>query len=237
MANIKSSNLEPGYTNYMSYPLVDLMVWQGLGDLVNRFRVRTLGLEPVSTLWAPGQQTRMRVPMTYLWSPGLVPKPADWGPEITIAGYVFLDLAKSYDPPDDLVKFLERSDDDKRPIIYIGFGSISGIKDARAFCQLIFDATVKAGVRAVVSRGWGGMGDGMDVPESVYMIDNVPHDWLFPQLDAVVHHGGKSLDWDFNVATNKITRSWHYSNRPEAWQAYHDCTLFRGPAFLGQHDR
>lgn len=189
LANIKASNVDREYTNYMSYPLVDLMQWQGLGDLVNRFRVKTLGLEPVSTLWAPGQLTRMRVPMTYLWSPGLVPKPEDWGPEIDIAGYVFLDLAKTYKPPDDLVKFLERSED-SRPIIYIGFGSISGIKDPRAFCELIFEATIAAGVRAVVSRGWGGMGDGMDIPDGVFMVDNVPHDWLFPQLDAVVHHGG-----------------------------------------------
>ncbi|KAJ9657427.1 hypothetical protein H2198_004302 [Neophaeococcomyces mojaviensis] len=190
LANIKSSSTDREYTNYMTYPLIDLMTWQGLGDLVNRFRVKTLGLEPVSTLWAPGQLTRMRVPMTYLWSPGLVPKPEDWGPEIDIAGYVFLDLAKTYKPPEDLVKFLKRTEADTRPIIYVGFGSISGIKDAKAFCELIFEATVQAGVRAIVSRGWGGMGDGMDIPDGVFMIDNVPHDWLFPQLDAVVHHGG-----------------------------------------------
>ena len=70
LANIKTSNVDPGYTNFMSYPLVEMMTWQGLGDLVNRFRVKTLGLEPVSTLWAPGQLFRLKVPYTYLWSPG-----------------------------------------------------------------------------------------------------------------------------------------------------------------------
>ncbi|ETI19595.1 hypothetical protein G647_09429 [Cladophialophora carrionii CBS 160.54] len=188
MANIKSSNVDQRYTNFMSYPLVDLMVWQGLGDLVNRFRVQTLGLEPVSTLWAPGQLSRLKVPMTYLWSPSLVPKPQDWGPEIDIAGYVFLDLAKSYKPPPDLVDFLKTPDE--RPIVYIGFGSIAGIDDPQAFTRMIFDAVEKAGVRAVVSRGWGGMGDGMDKTDGIFLVDNVPHDWLFPQVDAVVHHGG-----------------------------------------------
>lgn len=186
LANIKASNVDREYTNYMSYPLVDLMTWQGLGDLVNRFRVKTLGLEPVSTLWAPGQLSRMRVPMTYLWSPGLVPKPEDWGPEIDIAGYVFLDLADIYKPPAELTEFLSKPG----PKIYIGFGSIAGIKDTEAFCTLLFEAVKSSGVRAVISRGWGGMGDGMDIPEQVFMIDNVPHDWLFPQLDAVCHHGG-----------------------------------------------
>ncbi|EXJ70928.1 uncharacterized protein A1O5_05920 [Cladophialophora psammophila CBS 110553] len=188
LANIKASNVDQRYTNFMSYPLVDLMTWQGLGDLVNRFRVQTLGLEPVSTLWAPGQLSRLKVPVTYLWSPGLVPKPRDWGPEIDIAGYVFLDLAASYNPPEDLTKFLDRSDE--RPIVYIGFGSISGISDPLAFTRMVFEAVEKADVRAVVSRGWGGMGDGMEKPDGIFLIDNVPHDWLFPRVDAVVHHGG-----------------------------------------------
>lgn len=189
LANIKSTNVDQSYSNFMSYPLVDLMTWQGLGDLVNRFRVYTLGLEPVSTLWAPGQLSRLRVPMTYLWSPGLVPKPHDWGPEIDIAGYVFLDLASSYKPPEDLCKFLDRSKDD-RSIVYIGFGSIAGIDDPLAFTKMIFEGVEKAGVRAVISRGWGGMGDGMEKPDGVFLVDNVPHDWLFPKVDAVVHHGG-----------------------------------------------
>lgn len=190
LANIKSSNVDDArYINYMSYPLVDLMTWQGLGDLVNRFRTKTLNLEPVSTLWAPGQLSRLKIPITYLWSPGLVPKPADWGPEIDLAGYVFLDLASSYKPPDDLTQFLERTSDN-RPLVYIGFGSISGIDDAVGFAQMIFDGVAKANVRAIISRGWGGMGDGMDKPDGVFLIDNVPHDWLFQHVDAVIHHGG-----------------------------------------------
>ena len=184
LANIKRSNIDAGYANFMSYPLVDLMTWQGLGDLVNKFRTKTLGLEEVSTLWAPGQLYRLRAPHTYLWSPGLVPKPADWGPEITIAGYVFLELASSYNPSDELLEFLDAGN-----VIYIGFGSIAGIDDPVTFTDMVFEATKLAGVRAVISKGWGGVGAD-HAPENVYMIDNVPHDWLFPRVTAVVHHGG-----------------------------------------------
>ncbi|KAG4028377.1 hypothetical protein MFRU_022g00950 [Monilinia fructicola] len=184
LANIKKTNVDPGYTNFMSYPLVEMMTWQGLGDLVNNFRVKTLGLEPVSTLWAPGQLYRLKVPYTYLWSPGLVPKPKDWGPEIDIAGFVFLDLADSFKPPDDLIKFL----DDGEPPIYIGFGSIV-VDDPDKFTEMIFEAVKKAGVRALVSKGWGGLG-GENTPDNVFMLENTPHDWLFPKVKAVVHHGG-----------------------------------------------
>jgi sterol 3beta-glucosyltransferase len=29
-----------------------------------------------------------------------------------------------------------------------------------------------------------------ELPDSVFMIDSVPHSWLFPRVAAVVHHGG-----------------------------------------------
>lgn len=186
LASIKASNVDLGYTNFISYPLVEMMVWQGLGDLVNDLRVDTLGLDPVSTLWAPGALYRMNVPFAYLWSPSLVPKPADWGDEIDICGFVFLDLASSFTPPDSLTEFLDAGE----APIYIGFGSIV-VDDANKFTNMIFEAVKLAGVRALVSKGWGGLGgDSLDVPENIFLLDNTPHDWLFPRVKACVIHGG-----------------------------------------------
>ncbi|PHH78163.1 hypothetical protein CDD82_3181 [Ophiocordyceps australis] len=184
LASIKKSNVDPGYTNFMSYPLVDMMIWQGLGDLVNNFRVKTLALDPISTLWAPGATYRLHVPFTYLWSPALVPKPQDWGPEIDVAGFVFLDLASSFEPPPELLRFMDAGE----PPIYIGFGSII-VDDADSFTAMIFEAVAKAGVRALVSKGWGRLGAD-NVPENIFMLDNTPHDWLFPRVKACVIHGG-----------------------------------------------
>lgn len=45
---------------------------------------------------------------------------ADWGPKIDVVGFCFLDLASNYEPPEELVKWLE---DGEKPI-YIGFGSL-----------------------------------------------------------------------------------------------------------------
>ncbi|EGO21898.1 hypothetical protein SERLADRAFT_397454 [Serpula lacrymans var. lacrymans S7.9] len=55
--------------------------------------------------------------------------------------------------------------------------------------ELIFDATAQASVRAVVSAGWGGLG-GVTIPDHIHILGNVPHDWLFSRVSAVVHHGG-----------------------------------------------
>jgi UDP:flavonoid glycosyltransferase YjiC (YdhE family) len=40
-----------------------------------------------------------------------------------------------------------------------------------------------------VQAGWGGLG-GKHLLDKVLQIEWVPHDWLFPQMAAVVHHGG-----------------------------------------------
>jgi sterol 3beta-glucosyltransferase len=44
-----------------------------------------------------------------------------------------------------------------------------------------------------LATGRGGIGEAIcdrDLPENIFVLDYVPHDWLFPQLSAVVHHGG-----------------------------------------------
>lgn len=67
LANITSSNTDDVMTNYLSYALVEMMTWQGLGDVINRFRSKVLDLEPLSLFWAPGLLTRLRIPYTYCW--------------------------------------------------------------------------------------------------------------------------------------------------------------------------
>ena len=31
---------------------------------------------------------------------------------------------------------------------------------------------------------------GMPLPDATFVVRSVPHDWLFPQVSAVIHHGG-----------------------------------------------
>ncbi|KAK4672869.1 hypothetical protein QC763_106820 [Podospora pseudopauciseta] len=186
LADIIATNADDVLTNYVSYTLVEMMTWQGLGDVINRFRTNVLDLESLSLLWAPGLISRMRIPTTYCWSPALIPKPADWGEEVSVSGFFFLNLESGYEPDPTLKAFLDAGP----PPVYIGFGSIV-VDDPDALTKTIFDAVKRTGVRALVSKGWGGIGgDALSLPENVFMLGNCPHDWLFKKVAAVVHHGG-----------------------------------------------
>ncbi|KAH7110043.1 glycosyltransferase family 28 domain-containing protein [Dactylonectria estremocensis] len=185
LASMNYGDTDAAVANYFSFMIMELLTWQGLGDLINKFRTQILCLDPISPMWGFQLLPRLRVPYSYLWSQSLIPKPSDWGSHISITGFSFLSLANSYTPPADLVDFLERGP----PPIYVGFGSIV-VDDPQALTRLIFYAVKLAGVRAIVSKGWGGVGSGDDVPETIYLIGNCPHDWLFQRVSAVVHHGG-----------------------------------------------
>ncbi|KEF50968.1 uncharacterized protein A1O9_12986, partial [Exophiala aquamarina CBS 119918] len=185
LATIRSSNLETGLANLTSYFLVEKVIWHGLGDVINLFRQRCLHLEPLSITWAPGISQRLRLPITYAWSPALLPKPPDWDNNVSVAGYFQLPPPTS--PPDvsnELLQFLEAGS----PPVYIGFGSIV-VRDIRALTKIILDAIAEADVRAVVSSGWAGLG-GRNMSEDVHLISDIPHSWLFDRVSVVVHHGG-----------------------------------------------
>jgi len=171
--------------NRLSFEAFDLLTWLGLSDLVNEFRERTLGLERIH-LGEHGASLvhELAVPHAYLWSPSVLAKPDDWGPEIDVTGFVFLDEAARFEPPDALREFLAAGD----PPVYVGFGSCPA-PDPVALTTTIFDGLERAGVRGVVARGWAKLGTG-SVPPNVHLVDDLPHDWLFPRCAAVCHHGG-----------------------------------------------
>ena len=121
-------------------------------------------------------------------SPALIPKPKDWGYNISITGSYFLSLPANYQPDPELGSFLTSGP----PPVYIGFGSIV-VDDPNAMTTSIFEAVRKTGQRALVSKGWGGFGGNeLDKPEGVFMLGNCPHNWLFQHVSCVVHHGGAS---------------------------------------------
>lgn len=110
-------------------------------------------------------------------------RPADWGDQWQVTGFLF-DDDPDWSPPQDLVDFLAAGE----APVYIGFGSMPDA-NPETTTRTILDAVRRAGKRAIILTGWAGLGAN-DVPDDVYMLKYAPHSWLFPQMAAVVHHGG-----------------------------------------------
>lgn len=169
-----------GWLNHATGRMFYILMWQMFRKPVNRLR-GDLGLSPYRA--RDYFHYIDQLPMLEALSAQVLPRPADWGENIHITGYWFLDEPE-WTPPQQLLDFL---DSGKTPI-YIGFGSMSG-DDPVKTTKLILDAVVLSGERAIILGGWGGIA-ATDTPENVLFIDSAPHSWLFPRVAAVVHHGG-----------------------------------------------
>lgn len=155
------------------------------GGMINTFRRRILGLNQMSRfsdyLHA---EDGSRLPVLYGFSEHIVPVPSDYPDTAHVTGY-WHQSGSAWTPPAELEEFLDTED----PIVYIGFGSMGFGKHAVERGRLIAEAVERAGIRAVVATGWGGL----SLPEAsprILTVDEAPHDHLFPRVTAVVHHGG-----------------------------------------------
>ena len=75
------------------------------------------------------------------------------------------------------------------PPLYIGFGSMGFGKNAATRGATIREAVRRVGARAVVATGWGGI-DLTETSDKIFVVRDIPHEWLLPRTAAVVHHGG-----------------------------------------------
>jgi len=170
--------------NRLSHHLTRQFVWQPvrLGDRLARQEV--LGLPP-APFWGPYNADCLHhYPILYGLSPSVIPKPSDWDNNINVTGYWFLDSASDWTPPSDLMEFLQGGP----PPVYIGFGSMSN-RNPEKTVDLCLQALAKTQQRAIMLSGWGGLYK-TNLPDTVFMVDSIPHSWLFPRVGAVVHHGG-----------------------------------------------
>ena len=96
-------------------------------------------------------------------------------------------IRKQFDvtPFRDLIAWLDQPG--QPAPIFVGFGSMV-IDDPTHLAELIMSAADKAQCRVVVQSSW----TKIDVSASskCHMVGPCPHDWLLPQMCAVVHHGG-----------------------------------------------
>jgi sterol 3beta-glucosyltransferase len=174
----------PSGLNRLTHRMAQQMLWQNYRAADNQARRHVLSIPP-EPFWGPfARLQQQKQPILYGYSPQVIPPPKDWDQHIHVTGYWFLEPATGWQPPVDLVKFLQSGP----PPVYVSFGSMVNRKP-EATTRLVLEALQRSGQRGVISAGWGGMQQ-TDLPETVFMIDSVPFNWLFPQMAAVVHHGG-----------------------------------------------
>lgn len=170
----------------MSYKLSYLFISAFERRLLTSWREKE-GIEQPPLKPAPVMEIAgKRIPVLYAISPHLLQRPSDWDEHIYMTGFWQDTAAESYQPPEALQAFLSAGE----APVYIGFGSmVSG--DMEKFFEKVSAAAEETKLRIILDGGWSA--EELPALSSPYIYLNreyINHDWLFPRVRAVVHHGG-----------------------------------------------
>ena len=167
-----------------TYRLVEAVTQRVAGGAIRAWRSSNgLGPRPPQLGLSTDRHGAPR-PMLHGFSAVLCPRPDDWPACATVTGAWGLETARAWQPPAALLQFLDAG----APPVYIGFGSMAGRRPERP-TSIVLEALARTGQRGILATGWGGLA-GHAPPEGVFAVAEVPHEWLFPRVAAVVHHGG-----------------------------------------------
>jgi sterol 3beta-glucosyltransferase len=172
--------------NLFTHQIFEKVMWFASSSPVRQFWKQKFGLIPKDFGCPFGKQNTTILPTIISCSNYVFPRPKDWSDFIYCEGFWFLDDSVDWAPPKDLVEFLRNG----TAPVYVGFGSVGDSALATQTTELVIKALKLSGQRGILSTGWNGMARIGDIPESIFILEDVPHSWLFPRMAAVVHHGG-----------------------------------------------
>lgn len=156
--------------------LVHLITTRPLNQMRKRF-----GLPPVGHEGFTSERLNL-IPVSSAVYP---PNPL-WEPRHHVVGYWFVETPENWQPPGDLLSFLEADP----PPVLISLGAMSlGEGDALETASLFVEAIQQADIRAII-QGWEAGIAQLTLPPDIYAAGSIPHSWLLSRCSAVVHHGG-----------------------------------------------
>ena len=126
-----------------------------------------------------------QLPVEFAVSEQLFPQPTYWPEHVRVTGFRERPKTAHWSPSAELLAFLEVNPEP----LYVGFGSmINGRPEEIG--RIIVETTSRLGVPVLINTSWGGIELPTTLPDHVFAVDNIPFDWLFSRVRAVVHHGG-----------------------------------------------
>ena len=168
------------------------LLWKVLGLSVNLMSLKRLnkhraehGISPMKDYvqHAPGYSHNQ-----LMYSPVLGTIDTDWKYSYAISGYCFNDIFQYNETAyQELIKFIKK---DKRPTLFFSLGSCFSKKGER-FVDMLLTIAKKNDYKLVIGSGWSKTGAHLAQNEHLYILkDLIPHHLIFPECDAMIHHGG-----------------------------------------------
>ena len=172
--------------NKITHKIFEKLFWSLSKSAVVEFWNKTVRTKMNFSVSPIRQQIESGMPVINGYSNLFFHQPNDWQKNIHTTGNWFIDKEPNFIPPADLTNFIDNGE----PPIYIGFGSMKDISSFKTTLNIINEALEITKQRAVVGLGWSKLSYEENIPDNIFLIESIPHTWLFPKMKTVIHHGG-----------------------------------------------
>lgn len=158
----------------------------GFTKVQNEFRTRVLGIGPITAerLESGGKY----LPTAFAYSQSLAVRPRDWAEWHQTFGFLFVPT----DPKTRLSANIDTFLASGSAPIAITFGSMNSLSSAG--CDVVkrsCDACISLGLRVILISGWTKVDlQELELHKNVLVVNEAPHELLFPKCQLVIHHGG-----------------------------------------------
>ncbi len=115
----------------------------------------------------------------------LVDPTGAWDPAFRFTGFWHDPSRLSPRPSSELADFVEGGS----PPIVLTMGSMTML-DPERLASVFAGALGQLGRRGVLAAGWSGLAPGIRAEGRLFVVGEVPYDWLFPRSACLIHHGG-----------------------------------------------
>lgn len=121
----------------------------------------------------------------YAVSNSLFQKPKYWPSAAHVIGYFEREKTQNWQPDIELTNFLAKH----KKIVFITFGSMTNL-NPKEKTRIIINVLIKNKIPAIINISGGGLEQPIVSPEHIHFVENIPYDWIFSRMYAIVHHGG-----------------------------------------------
>jgi UDP:flavonoid glycosyltransferase YjiC (YdhE family) len=124
--------------------------------------------------------------MIYTVSPTLFPQRAYWPQHVKVVGYRERKKTRNWRPDQALTEFLNRN----KKVLFVTFGSMTN-PEPEEKTAMILEILERNSIPAIINTASGGlMKPANHNAKTIHFIEQIPYDWVFPRVYAVIHHGG-----------------------------------------------
>jgi sterol 3beta-glucosyltransferase len=122
----------------------------------------------------------------YTISPDMFPRQDYWDSNVHVLGYHELRRNTNWEPEKELLEFIDKHE----KIVFITFGSMPSTEPEYR-TKVFLEILVRNNIPAIINTAAGGLVK----PEQfnsdlIHFVSQVPYDWFFPKMYAVIQHGG-----------------------------------------------